>query len=147
MKCHCREACCRKSPTSCTSKSIAAPKTPHYHTQITHYECFLILITSDKKCAKATAHMRRIHRRSALQGTAKAQGYALCFSPEAHRAIENISTIASLASRDAEPRLPQLLHNVPIAVNVNSPNRPTCCTQAHKKAASRMAKKANAQGG
>ena len=133
MKCHCREACCRQSPTSCTLKSIATPKTPHYHTQITHYDCFLILITSGKKCAKATSQLDCIHRRSALQGTAKAQGYALCLPLEAHRAIENISTIALPTSRDAEPRLPPPSPNVSIEVNVNSPNRPTCCTQEHKK--------------
>ena len=147
MKCHCREACCRKSPTSCTSRSISTSKTTRITLKITHDECFLILITSGKKCAKATSHLRRIHRRSAFQGTAKAQGYALCLSPEVHRAIENISTIALPTSRDAEPRLPPPRHNVSMEVNVNSPNRPTCCTQAHEKAASRTAKKANAQGG
>ena len=57
-----------------------------YHTQNTHYDCFLILITSGKKRAKATSQLDCIHRRAALQGTAKAQGYALCLPPEAHRA-------------------------------------------------------------
>ena len=57
MKCHCRKAHCRQSPTSCTLKSIATPKTPHYHTQMTYYECFLILITFGRKCAKATSHL------------------------------------------------------------------------------------------
>ena len=69
-----------------------------------HYECFLILITSDEKRAKATSHQDRIHRRSALQGTAKAQGYALCLPPEAHRATKNISTIASPTSRDCRAK-------------------------------------------
>ena len=83
---HCRMAHCRQSPTSCTSKSISTPKKYTYHTQITHYDCFLIFITSDKKRGKATSQLDSIHRRSALQGGAKAQGYALCFPPEAHRA-------------------------------------------------------------
>ena len=42
-----------------------------------------------------------------------AQGYALCLSPEAHRATENISTIDLPTSRDAEPRLPQPLSTCP----------------------------------
>ena len=97
---HCRMAHCRQSPTSCTSKSISTPKKYTYHTQITHYDCFLIFITSDKKRGKATSQLDSIHRRSALQGGAKAQGYALCLSPEAHRVTTNISTIASPTSRD-----------------------------------------------
>ena len=29
----------------------------HYHTQMTHYECFLILITFGRKRVKATSHL------------------------------------------------------------------------------------------
>lgn len=146
QKRHCRSARCRPSTTSCTSRSISTSKTTRITLKITHDECFLILITSGKKCAKATSHLRRIHRRSALQGTAKVQGYALCLSSEAHRVTENISTIALPTSRDADLRLPQPLHNVPIEVNVNTTNRRLLHPRTQK-AASRTAKKANAQGG
>ena len=135
MKCHCREACCRQSPTSCTLKPIATPKTPHYHTQTTHYECFLILITSDKKRAKATSHLRRIHRRSALQGTAKAQGYALCLSPEAHWAkkehlrqcLAHVTRLPRQGCRHRSPTCPWK------SMRTRQNRHSQRCTQAHKK--------------
>ena len=74
----------------------------------------LILITSGKKCAKATSHLRRIHRRSALQGGAKVQGYALCLSPEVHRAGQNFSYDCLTRVRDCRAKAaataPQRVH-------------------------------------
>ena len=133
QKRHCRSARCRPSTTSCTSRSISTPKTTRTTLKITHGECFLILITSGKKCAKATSHLRRTHRRSALQGTAKAQGYALCLPPEAHRATKNISTmphVTRLPSRGCRHRAP----TCPWKSMRTDTNRHTqSCTQVHKK--------------
>ena len=100
MKCHCREAHCRQSPTSCTLKPIATPKTPHYHTQITHYECFLILITSDKKAEKPP-HIWAYP--SAVSTPRYCQSPRICvmpFSRSAQGWVKTSPTIASPTSRD-----------------------------------------------
>ena len=135
MKCHCREAHCRQSPTSCTSKPIATPNTPHYHTQIYTLWMFSHPHHLWRKCAKATSQLDCIHRRSALQGGAKAQGYALCLSPEAHRATKNISTIALPTSRDCRAKAaataPQCVHGNQCGLTTNRHSQR--CAQAHKK--------------
>ena len=63
----------------------------HYHTQMTHYECFLILITFGRKCAKATSHLSvsMDGQHSKVQQKPKAMRYA--FLPKRTGLSKNIS--------------------------------------------------------
>ena len=87
------------------------------------------------KCAKATSHLRRIHRRSALQGTAKAQGYALCLSPEAHWAkkehlrqcLAHVTRLPRQGCRHRSPTCPWK------SMRTRQNRHSQRCTQAHKK--------------
>ena len=135
-------------PTSCTSKSISTQKThvPHskFYTMNASHPHYLW-----QESAKATSHLRRIHRRSALQGDAKAQGYALCLSPEAHRAKKEhlrqcLARVTRLPRRGCSHRAITCPWKS-MRTNREPPfPRLRASTQ---KTASRTAKKANAQGG
>ena len=83
-----------------------------------------------------------------LQGMAKAQGYAVCLSPEAYRAKkEHLRQLLRPRHEIAEPRLPPPRHNVSMEANADDTKPPFLLRPSTQKAASRTAKKANAQGG
>ena len=86
-----------------------------------------------QESGKATSHLSRIHRQSALQGGAKAQGYALCFPPEAHRAKKEHLDNASPTSRDCRGKAAATAPNVSMEVNADGTQPPFRCTQVHKK--------------
>ena len=147
QKRHCRTARCRQSQHHVHRGQSLRQKhhVPHskLHTMNASHPHYLW-----RESAKATSHLRLIHRRSALQGTAKAQGYALCLSPEVHRAKkEHLDNCFAHVTRLPSRGFRHCAITCPWKPMWTSPNLHFCCVQDHKKAASRTAKRANAQGG
>ena len=88
-----------------------------------------------QESAKATSQLDCIHRRSALQGTAKAKAMRYAFLPKRTGRNKNISTIALPASRDCRAKAaataPQRVHGGQCGLTENHHSQ--SCVQDHKK--------------
>ena len=118
-----------------------------YHTQITHSECFLILITFDEKAQKPP-HIWGVSidgQHSKVVQKPKVMRYA--FLPKRTGLGKTSPTIAHSRHEIAEPRLPQPRHNVSMGSQCGRDKPPFLLRPRPQKAASRTAKRANAQGG
>ena len=119
----------------------------HYHTQMTHYKCFLILLTSDEKCAKATSYLSVSidGQHSKVLQKPKAMRYAFLPKRTGLRKTSRqcLAHVPRLPSQGCRHRDPTCLWKPMWTDNQTTiPLHPST-----QKAASRTAKKANAQGG